>query len=133
MLLRKPVSPMILRNLPARLVLAVPRLHRLDLSQRRSSLRGVAGAVARYQFANQVRPLQHDAALRSPRRSLSKILQELGLFHDLENALLVVNGLPSELNDGARLDIAVRTDVMADAGGHWAERFALVVPIGVDN
>ena len=38
-----------------------------------------------------------------------------------------------ELNDRTGLDVAAGADVMADAGGHWAERFALVVPVGVDD
>ena len=38
-----------------------------------------------------------------------------------------------ELNDRTRLDVAVRADVMADAGRHRAERLALVVPVRVDD
>ena len=49
------------------------------------------------------------------------------------DALAIVNGFPRELNDRARLDVAVRADVMAHAGRHRAERFALVVPVRIDD
>ena len=46
---------------------------------------------------------------------------------------LVVDVSRRELDDRARLDVAVRADVMADAGRHRAQRLALVVPVGVDD
>src|SRR5215471_4915054 len=124
-LLRKTIGPMILRHLAPRLMLAMPRLHGFHFHQRRAALRGIAGGVARHQFAHQVGTLQHHTAPRRLGGGLAEVAQKVGLGHDLEDALLVVNRLARELNDRARFDVAVRADMVADAGRHGAERFAI--------
>src|SRR5262245_53426638 len=118
--LGKSVSPVIFRDLLPWLMLAVPRLHRFNLGERSPALRGIARGVTRHEFADQVGALQHDAPLRGLGRRLAKVTQEGGLVHDLEDAPVIVNGFPGELNNRTRLDIAVGADMVADAGRHRA-------------
>ena len=89
--------------------------------------------MPRDELADQVRPLQHDAAACGPRRRLAEVLEERRARHGLVDALPIMDGLGRELDDRARLDVPVRTDVVAHAGRHGAQRLPLVVPVGVDD
>ena len=60
-------------------------------------------------------------------------MKRRALHHVAADRRLVVDALGGELDDRARLDVAPRVDVMADAGRHRAERLAPVVPVGVDQ
>ena len=39
----------------------------------------------------------------------------------------------AKLNNGTRLDVSIRADMVADASRHRAQRLAFVVPVSVDN
>src|SRR5439155_13091139 len=93
----------------------------------------VACPVLAHQFLHQIRSLQHDAATCRPRRKLTEIAQVSRLPHRLEDAPRIANVFDGELDNGARLDVAARADVMADSGGHWTKRLAVVAVVGVDD
>ena len=85
------------------------------------------------QLFHQIGPLQHDATARVPGAKLAEILQEGAGAHGFVEAARVLNVFHRELNNRARLDVAARADVMADARGHWTERLAAMVVIGVND
>ena len=114
-------------------MLAAPAGQGGEFGRRGLPLRRVARPVALDQLAHQVRPLQDDAAARRRGRRLAEVLQECRLRHRLEQARAIIDGFGRELNDRARLDVAVGADVVAGAGRHRTERLPLVVPVGVDD
>src|SRR3989454_12202931 len=86
--LREAVGPVLLRDLRARVVLAVAPAQALQLPERRLPLRRVARAVARDQLPHQVRPLQHDAATRRLRRRVAEVFQESRARQDRKSTRL---------------------------------------------
>src|SRR5207302_10732027 len=74
-----------------------------------------------------------DAGAPRVRRELAEMPQERRLPQRLEGAERIANVLEGELDNRARLDVAARADVMADAGGHRTKRLAVVVVVGVDD
>ena len=91
------------------------------------------GAVFFDEFFDEVGAFEDDAAAGVFRGGLAEILEERGLGHGLVDAARVADVLGGELDDRAGLDGAAGGDVVADAGGHRAERLALVVVVGVDD
>src|SRR4051812_5121074 len=106
-LFRESIDPIPLGHLVAGLVLAGTRLHPGQLHCGGLAERGVPAGVALDDLLQQVGPLQHDAAAGRLGGGLAEVLEQLGLRHGLvEVAVVVVNRLPRELDDGAGLHVA---------------------------
>src|SRR5436190_840273 len=134
--LRQAIQPILLRYFVAGIVLRRPRLHHVQLRQRRAAYRSVAGAVLLDQLLEQIRPFQHDAAARRRLRQRAEVAEELRVQELLTQGPWVVRGvdrLLRELHDRARLDVAPRVDVVTDAGRRRTESLTLAVEIGVDD
>jgi hypothetical protein len=85
------------------------------------------------EFFDEVGAFEHDATAGVMGAEFAEVLEERGVAHGGEEAARVANVLGGELDDGAGLDAAGGSDMMADAGAHGAERLALVIVVGVDD
>lgn len=113
--------------------LAGARRHGFQFGEGGLAEGGVAGGMFPDEITDQIRTFQHDAPAGGGGGGVSEIAQEIGTGHEIEHAGGVMNVFLCELNDRAGFDIALGPDVMTDAGGHGAERFAVVVVIGIDD
>src|SRR5258708_14115640 len=127
--LRQTIRPALLGNLVARVELVGADGHRIQLGEGSAAHGRVLRAVLLDKLLEQVGTFQHDAAARGRAGQIAEVLEE-GRFQELlaQRAWVLFAGMDrfgSELDDGARLDVAPRVDVVAQTGGPGATRLAL--------
>lgn len=114
-------------------VLGAVRGHFGEFLHDRLALGGIAGAMFGGEGFEDIGSFEDDAAAGLSGDGLAEVAEELALIEDLFEGSSIVDRLGGELDDGARLDIAGRSDVVREAGHGGAEGLALSVVVGIDD